>query len=85
MLNGFKTANKRLRPTPFNSPKLFKIIGKVANKRFVNNKTGEIFKKNKSSHEGDNYNDWNSDKSYKKTPNKRQDSVWADSGESRGR
>lgn len=75
--------------TPFNSPESFETKQTVVkNKKVkveVNKETGEVMQKNPAKHGGDSYNSWSSMKSLKKSKGKRETSVWADSGEDRGR
>ncbi len=77
--------NNVVKSTPKTNPELFEIFGKGKNKAFKNIETGEVFKKNNSSHGGENYNTWKNENSYKSNPNRRDDSVWSETGESRGR
>ncbi|MDC1105456.1 RHS repeat-associated core domain-containing protein [Prolixibacteraceae bacterium] len=70
--------------TPTNSPESFVTKGKGADKRFIHKKTKSVFKSNKQSHGGENYNVWKNEKSYNKS-RERDYSVWKESGKSRGR
>ncbi|NOH64022.1 RHS repeat-associated core domain-containing protein [Vibrio sp. RE88] len=82
---------KTVAKTPYNSPESYDtkkvaLDGKKAKKKVhVDKVTGEVFEKNPANHGGASYNKWSSMKSFKKNNGKRETSVWADSGEDRGR
>lgn len=71
--------------TPTNSPNSFDTVGKGRNKVFINKETGVVMQENNANHGGKSYNVWRNKKRYDKSRDKRETSVWANSGKDRGR
>ena len=77
--------NKPSVATPISAPNNFETRNVNGMRIYVNKDTGMVMVPNPANHGGQSYNIWPSVSSYNKNPNNRSDSVWADTGISRGR